>query len=116
MAKPAMYRDTPLYWFMAVVVIALAMVQFVSRPALATETMEVTFAGSCCEGSECPIATAVGAGTELSHRYSDSETTVTLRIPKGVSPMQFWEAVESAQRKPLRLISGDRQFVSRPVR
>lgn len=116
MVKPAMYRDTPLYWFMALAVIALATVQFVSRPGPATETVEVTIAGPCCEGSECPIATAVGVGSELSHRYSGAETTVTLRAPKGVSPRQIWEALEGAQRKPLRLISGDRRFVSRPVR
>lgn len=116
MVKPAMYRDTPLYWFMALSVIALATVHFVSRPAMATETMEVTFAGTCCAGSECPIATAVGADSGLSHRYSGSETTVTLQTPKGASPRQIWEAVEKTQRKPLRLISGDRRFISKPVR
>lgn len=116
MVKPAMYRDTPLYWFMALAVIGLATVQFISRPAMATETMEVTFAGSCCEGSMCPIATAVGAGSELDHRYSGSETTVTLHAANGASPRQLWEAVEGAQRKPLRLISGNRKFVSKPVR
>ena len=116
MVKPAMYRDTALYWFMALSVIALATIQFVSRPAMATETMEVTFAGTCCAGTECPIAAALGAGSEPSHRYSGSETTVTLQTPKSTSPRQIWEAVEGTQRKPLMLISGDRRFVSKPVR
>lgn len=116
MVKPPMYRDTPLYWFMALSALGLATVQLLSRPATATETMEVTFAGTCCEGSECPIAAVVGAGGDVSHRYFDLQTTITLKTRGGTTPRRLWEAVEGAQRTPVRLISGNREFVSKPSR
>lgn len=116
MVKSPMYRDTPLYLFMALSIVGLATVQLVSRPVSAAEAMEITFAGSCCDGSECPIAKAVGAGSDVSHRYSESQTTITLQTLSGTTPRRLWEAVEAAKRTPVRLTSGSREFVSKPVR
>lgn len=116
MVKSPMYRDTPLYWFMALSVVALATIQLVSRPASAAESMEITFAGSCCDGSECPIAKAVGAESNVLHRYSESQTTITLQALSGTTPRRLWEAVEGAKRTPVRLTSGNREFVSKPSR
>lgn len=119
MSKPYMYRDTPLYCFMTLAAVALAVIHAVGGRVEAEETMEVTFAGSCCDGSDCVIASLfknVGSNAAVRHRYSGSETTVTLQSAKGTSPRQLWEMVEGTQRMPIRLISGNRQFVSKPVR
>lgn len=119
MARPHIYRDTPLYWFMGFASTALALVHFLSSPAMATETMEITFAGSCCDGFVCSAAAAkagVGANGVVRRSRSDSETTLTLTTPKNASPRQLWEALENIQRRPLRLVSGEREFVSKPPR
>lgn len=119
MPRPSIYRDTPLYWFMGLASTSLALVHFLSVPTLAGETMEITFAGSCCEGPVCSAATAkasIGASGEVRHRRSNSETTLTLAAPKDASPRQLWEALEGIQRRPLRLVSGNREFVSKPAR
>lgn len=117
MARPAIYRDTPLYWFMGLASTALALVHFLSPPSLAAETMEVTFEGSCCEGPVCSAAVAkasVGASGAVRHRRADSETTLTLATPRHASPRQLWEALEGIRRPPTRLVSGGREFVSKP--
>lgn len=117
MARPAMYRDTPLYWFMGLASTVLALVHFLSLPTMAGETMEVTFAGSCCEGSVCSAAVAkasVGASGAVLHQRTDSRTTLTLATSKHASPRRLWEALEGIQRQPTRLVSGGREFVSKP--
>lgn len=119
MARPHIYRDTPLYWFMGFASAALALVHSLSSPAMAAGTMEITFAGNCCEGFVCSAAAAkagVGASEVVRHRRSNSETTLTLATPKDASPRQLWEALEGIQRRPLRLVSGNREFVSKPAR
>lgn len=114
MGKPPYFRDTPLYWFMALAAAVLAAVQSINRPALAADTIEVTIAGPCCDLSACPVAAAVGADRELSRRRSDRETIIKLQVSPGTSPRQLWEAIEGIQRRPLRLISEGREFVSKP--
>jgi len=116
-ARPALYRDTPLYWFMGLASTALALVHFLSVPTMAGGTMEVTFAGSCCTGSVCSAAVAkagVGASGAVLHQRTDSETTLTLATPNHASPRQLWEVLEGIQRQPLRLVSGGREFVNKP--
>lgn len=115
MPLPYQYRDYPLAIFMAIVALLCGIF---SLRADASQSVEITLSDSCCPDFACPVVRSLAALPESRRIRSErgkATTTFYLRTSRVATAKDIWDAVEAAERRPLRMVVDRQEYVSRPI-